>query len=107
MAGQSWVFRRELGGCFAHGATSHIPGWGHYPAAFERDCSADPTLVKRLTCVAELPSEANSISTMCWSEQSDLIVSGGEDCRMTLWSAERQRALLTLEVVCPHSPSIL
>lgn len=71
----------------------------HIPVAFERYCCADVALVKRLTCTAQLPSEASTVSTLCWGEQPDLLVSGGEDCRLTLWSTERRRATLTLEVV--------
>ena len=98
MAG-SYIFQRELGG--SRGVGSSLPSaiWGHNPLAFERECSSDPALVRRLACMAELPTHASSMSNVSWSEHGDFMASGGEDCRIVVWSAEHQRAVHTLDVV--------
>lgn len=107
MAGKRHVFQRELGGFRGIGSSIPSAHWGHNPLAFERDCSSDPALVRRLACLAELPTQASSMSNVSWSEHGEFMVSGGEDCRVIVWSAEQQRAMHTLDLVCflpPHHP---
>ncbi|CAL8470916.1 g10458 [Coccomyxa elongata] len=38
------------------------------------------------------------MSDISWSEHGDFMASGGEDCRVLVWSAERQHAVHTLDV---------
>ncbi len=99
MAGRNLVFQRELGGCWGTGSSITSASWGHISLAFERSCTSDPALVRRLACMAELPTQASNMSDISWSEHGDFMASGGEDCRVIVWSAERQHAVHTLDVV--------
>lgn len=99
MAGRSYIFQRELGGFRGVGPSTPSAFWGHGALAFERECSSDPALVRRLACTAELPTQASSMSNVTWSEHGDFMASGGEDCRIVVWSAEHQKAVHTLDLV--------
>ena len=101
MAGREHLlFQRELGGCFSPApGLQHASGWGHQPLSFVRSIASDPAAVKRLAPIAELPANA-STNVVAWSDDGQLLASGGEDCRVLLWDAQRQRKMHSLDMVC-------
>lgn len=62
---------------------------GPRPAAFARACCGDAALVARLARTAELPGHSGAVTAASWAEAGELLVTGGEDCRLKVWNLQR------------------
>lgn len=62
-------------------------------------------LVKRLAISNSYPGHSGSVHTLDWNAAGDLLISGGDDCRVKIWSTENGQAQHAFDSVWQNSPT--
>ena len=69
------------------------------PVRSQRNIQANVGLVKRLSHTQSLNGHSSAVNALDWSSHGEILLSGGDDCRVKLWSLESSRAIHTFDSV--------
>lgn len=75
------LWERESGADSLDGAAA----FSHRPHCFQATALGDGGLARRLAQAAALPGHSGAVNALAWTEEGELLASGGEDCRLRLW----------------------
>lgn len=70
-----------------------------HPSAYCHSLQSSTALVKRLKPVQTYKGHSSCVNALDWSPGGDLLVSGGEDCRIKIWSTERANEVTSFDSV--------
>ena len=70
-----------------------------HPSAYCHSLQSSTALVKRLKHVQTYKGHSSCVNALDWSPGGDLLISGGEDCRIKIWSTERANAVTSFDSV--------
>jgi len=70
-----------------------------HPRAFQHSLQANPGLVKRLSHTHTFKGHSSTVNALDWSSDGEILLSGSDDCRVKLWSAESGKAVQSFDSV--------
>lgn len=74
------------------------------PTRVQHSLQANMGLVKRLSHTQTLKGHSSAVNALDWSSDGEVLLSGGDDCRVKLWSADRGKAVQSFDSVSPVLP---
>ncbi|DBB01012.1 TPA: hypothetical protein ACH3X1_000915 [Trebouxia sp. C0004] len=74
------------------------------PRAFQHSLQANAGLVKRLSHTHTFKGHSSTVNALDWSPDGEVLLSGSDDCRVKLWSAESGKAVQSFD--SGHTSSI-
>ncbi|KAL0033568.1 hypothetical protein WJX79_003993 [Trebouxia sp. C0005] len=74
------------------------------PRAFQHSLQANAGLVKRLSHTHTFKGHSSTVNALDWSSDGEVLLSGSDDCRVKLWSAESGKAVQSFD--SGHTSSI-
>ena len=69
------------------------------PRAFQHSLQANAGLVKRLSHTHTFKGHSSTVNALDWSSDGEVLLSGSDDCRVKLWSAESGKAVQSFDSV--------
>ena len=69
------------------------------PRAFQHSLQANAGLVKRLSHTQTFKGHSSTVNALDWSSDGEILLSGSDDCRVKLWSAESGKAVQSFDSV--------
>lgn len=76
------------------------------PTRVQHSLQANTGLVKRLSHTQTFKGHSSAVNALDWSSDGEVLLSGGDDCRVKLWSVERGKAMQSFDSVShvlPHT----
>ena len=70
-----------------------------HPRAFQHSLQANAGLVKRLSHTHTFKGHSSTVNALDWSSDGEVLLSGSDDCRVKLWSAESGKAVQSFDSV--------